>query len=387
MLRAPEAGADQFEPLMREALRLQNEATQRALKPPDTSRYAQAGYDREMRGMDDMAAAMAMSTAVPQFHNIAQQTHQAGLESQRPMQMGEGMYMPGTGYVADPFKQQDRLTRAIATQAGAASQFASAYGGQEDRRLQRVHQQQVFDEQRRHSRVMEGNAAANLAIARQNAEIGKIIQLENADGSKTAYKVTPTGLIPLQAQGQVLTRALPGTPEAFPATANPRASDDEKKTTFMLNSIIAKAKHLDPQHARPGFLEAAGRFLPGEYGNVAGNMFSSAERQSTRASQEGIVDSLLTLSTGLSYTPMQLAAERANYLPNYTDKPGTDAIKRQKLADMVVAARARAGRAWTADHERALQLVFPELAAGYTPPTTAPAAAPKINPGAYGWNP
>ena len=363
------AAQQRFHPFMAEALRLQNEVARRAAQAPDTAQLARAGYDREMRGLDDQAAAMALSTAIPQFHGIAQQTHRAGLEAQQPTQMGEGVYMPGTGYVADPFKRQDRLTRAVAAQAAAARDFGSLYGQEAERELSREHQRQVFEEQKRHARVVEGHSGAQLALARQNAELGKIIQVENADGSKSAYRVTPNGLMPMQVLGQG-----PVAPSAYPAVANPRASDSERTTAYQTQAIAGRAATVDPNFAAPGFWETTARtFLPG-VGNATANMLSSGPRQVARQSQEGIVDSLIWLTTGAGTTQQQVEQQRGEYIPNYFDKPEAVAIKRAKLVQLAAAARNRAGRAWTQAQELELRQAFPELVGGVAPPLAPPTA-------------
>jgi hypothetical protein len=349
------AAQRKFDPMMAEFLRLQNAAAQQAAAAPDTGALERAGFDRERQGQERQLGGMMLATGLPQFQNIAPQTYRQGLEETQPFEMGEGYYMPGSGYVQDPVKRGQRLTKALAAQAAAAREAAGAYGQEE----QRSHTRQVQDEELKLKRLeLQSRLAA-----------GKLLAFKGQNDEPYFMDVRTRQVInPLA--GVSGGAAQPG---AYPQQASHRATEDERKTAYQTQATATRAGAIDPNYARPGFFESAARTLmPGAPGEAAANWLSPGPRQVTRQAQEGVVDSLLYLATGAAYNKEQLAQARNEFLPGFSDKPETVTAKTQRVAQLAEAARNRAGRAWTQAQENQLQAAFPELGGGARPPA-APA--------------
>lgn len=67
---------------------------------------------------------------------------------------------------------------------------------------------------------------------------------------------------------------------------------------------------------------------------------------------------MLTLATGISYTEEQKEANKKSYLPSITENDQVAAAKYDRLLGVVAGAKARAGRAWTPEMDKALQDVL-----------------------------
>jgi hypothetical protein len=165
-------------------------------------------------------------------------------------------------------------------------------------------------------------------------------------------------------------------PGQYPQKPNPKATEDERRTAYQTDAVVGRASRIDPASANPGVLESLARTaLPGEVGESVANFVSSSPRQIARQSQEGTIDALLWLSTGAAYNKEQLTQARREYLPGWGDDPATVTMKKEKLGELMTAARNRAGRAWTQAQEDRLHSAFPEYFGG-------PQAGPAPSPGA-----
>jgi hypothetical protein len=328
------AAQRKFDPLMADAIRLQNQAAQQAVQAPDTSQLERLGYERERQGQERQLGGMMLATGLPAFQNIAAQTYRQGLEDTQPWELGEGVYSQGR-YVADPFKRQSVLTKTMAAQAAAAREAGSAYGQEEDRQANRAIQSRHVDAQ-----VML--ARAQMAKIGQDIQTGKLLPFKDANDNPMFMDVRTRQVInPLQ--GMTGASSAPGT---YPSQPSHRASEDERKTAYQTQATATRAAAIDPNYASPGFFEGAVRTLiPGAPGEVAANWLSSGPRQVTRQAQEGVVDSLLYLATGAAYNKEQLQQARNEFLPSFSDKPETSSPSDARCP----AGRGRANRAGRMD--------------------------------------
>jgi hypothetical protein len=88
------------------------------------------------------------------------------------------------------------------------------------------------------------------------------------------------------------------------------------------------------------------------------------------------LDALLYLATGAAYNKEQLEGQMESYIPAYSDEPETIESKRERLAQLVMDAKTRAGRAWTPKLDEAANTLFGSTAAATdtkAPATKAPA--------------
>lgn len=113
--------------------------------------------------------------------------------------------------------------------------------------------------------------------------------------------------------------------------------------TNMLTGVnsLTNAIKTDPSAAYP----TMGQEIAGMFGQTARNFSQPAQRQIAYGSQRTVVDAMLTLATGLTYTEEQIDAYTRGYFPQLGDEPATIADKRNKLKAAMVAARIKAGKA------------------------------------------
>jgi hypothetical protein len=139
-------------------------------------------------------------------------------------------------------------------------------------------------------------------------------------------------------------------------------SEGERKDSYNLNRIVSAQKRIrdavakDPNAIAPSGKEAFVSAIPGasEYSYLS----QSPQRQVVSGAQSEIIDAVLTLATGLSYTPVQLEAQRAAYLPKWNESTESRAAKYQAIQSLVESARVRAGRAWTPEMDKAIEEAF-----------------------------
>jgi hypothetical protein len=139
-------------------------------------------------------------------------------------------------------------------------------------------------------------------------------------------------------------------------------SEGERKDSYNLGRIVSAQKRIrdavakDPTAIAPSGKEAFVSAIPGasEYSYLS----QSPQRQVVSGAQSEIIDAVLTLATGLSYTPVQLEAQRAAYLPKWNESPESRAAKYQAIQSLVESAKVRAGRAWTPEMDKAVEEAF-----------------------------
>ena len=133
-------------------------------------------------------------------------------------------------------------------------------------------------------------------------------------------------------------------------------------------AAIKKAVETSPSANVPGATEAVVGSLPFISGAV--NFTRGPQRQIVAAAQRDVLDALLYLATGAAYNKEQLEGQMESYIPAFSDAPEAIESKRERLAQLVMDAKTRAGRAWTPKLDEAANTLFGPTAAA------APPAAP-----------
>ena len=138
-------------------------------------------------------------------------------------------------------------------------------------------------------------------------------------------------------------------------------------------AAIKKAVETSPSANVPGATEAVVGSLPFISGAV--NFTRGPQRQIVAAAQRDVLDALLYLATGAAYNKEQLEGQMESYIPAFSDAPEAIESKRERLAQLVMDAKTRAGRAWTPKLDEAANTLFGPTAAE-VPPTAAAAPPP-----------
>ena len=149
--------------------------------------------------------------------------------------------------------------------------------------------------------------------------------------------------------------------------ANPASSMNESERTagFLLQRLDFAEKQLKdilqkkPSAAKPSYFVKKLENIDED----AANAVLSPERQQVEKAQYEILDTSLTLGTGASYTPQQIKNYAKSFFAQIGDSPEVIKDKEARLANVVSAAKIKAGRA--------AQLI-PEAKVGNKPPTGAP---------------
>lgn len=137
------------------------------------------------------------------------------------------------------------------------------------------------------------------------------------------------------------------------ATKDASGTVDEKKIATLLTRIsggfndITNVTKTDPSAQEPGLIESVrGDLMPGGVMGVPARAIAGASRRTVHDSQRDVLDALLTLGTGAAYSAEQLSGQMAAYFPQYNDSPEEIAVKNQRMARIIEAAKANAGPAW-----------------------------------------
>lgn len=243
---------------------------------------------------------------------------------------------------------------------------------------------------------------------------------ENRSGYKT-YLVQKTGLplgqqvtaadIPklTEAMRQFETGQRAPTPTAAPAPKGPpkpliavppkpekpeAATAAEQSASYNVGrllrgaAVIKKATSRTPSASAPNALEAFVGAVP--FLDKGINFTRSADRQIVAAAQRDVLDALLFLSTGAAYNKEQLAGQRESYMPEFSDKPETTASKAERLRQLALDAKTKAGKAWTPELDKALNSLFGPMPATSAKPVSSakPSTAPASSSGkSFKFNP
>jgi hypothetical protein len=136
--------------------------------------------------------------------------------------------------------------------------------------------------------------------------------------------------------------------------AGGKVSEGERKAATLLTRMDGSLKQLNtvleknPKAAKPELLSSGVRALT--FGGMGGgeaaaNTLTSGDRQRIEAAQLDILDAALTLGTGAAYTKEQLEGYRKSYFPQLGDDPQTVSDKKDRLENVLGAARVAAGNA------------------------------------------
>jgi len=173
-----------------------------------------------------------------------------------------------------------------------------------------------------------------------------------------------------------------------PGTGGSKTKDltvQEQTSSYNINRLlrgaaaIKKAVETSPSANVPSATEAFVESLP--FISSAVNFTRGPQRQIVVAAQRDVLDALLYLATGAAYNKEQLEGQRESYIPAYSDEPETIASKRERLAQLVMDAKTRAGRAWTPKLDEAANTLFgpTAAAAAKAPAATTTASGVKVS--------
>jgi len=149
----------------------------------------------------------------------------------------------------------------------------------------------------------------------------------------------------------------------------------EQQASYNVGRILDAAKEInaavqkDPSAFQPGALEAVSSSM-GAAG--AANAARNAQRQIVYGAQRDALDAMLYLATGAAYNREQLEGQMAAYMPAFTDKPEALEAKRTRMLGLIQNAKVRAGKAWTPELEKSLNVLLQPSSAANAP------AAPKV---------
>ena len=191
-------------------------------------------------------------------------------------------------------------------------------------------------ESARHNKATEGISAGQLGVAREGL---KLRQAESASGKvPSGYRANVDGSLSY----------IPGGPADPARTGEKAPTEGERKAATLLQRLNGSSAQLDtalkesPSSAKPGVL-AAGVNAMGL--GTAANQITPSARQRVEAAQLDILDAALTLGTGAAYTKEQLEGYRKSYFPQIGDSADTVRDKKDRLDNVISAAKIAAGRA------------------------------------------
>lgn len=203
----------------------------------------------------------------------------------------------------------------------------------------------------------------------KEVDFGNKVRVQYSDGST---EDVPKGIAPSADPKQLYVVKINGVDTYVPypqAIGKPAAkesgakpSEAENQASYLTNRVLNAQRQINqvtaqaPEALRPGKTEAVVSSIPGV--RVATGAVQSPERQIVSAAQSDMLDALLTLATGISYTEEQKEANKKSYLPSITENDQVAAAKYDRLLGVVAGAKARAGRAWTPEMDKALQDVL-----------------------------
>ena len=217
------------------------------------------------------------------------------------------------------------------------------------------------------------NPAPNQAPAQQSPTFGlKIKNQQEKDDKAAKSKAYETGLVeqakadaekrnPKMVWNESLgTFVTPTSREVMPAldaTGKPvpynktekNLTEGERKAATLLKRLEGSEKQLNaalvekPSAAKPGIFASTLRSVGAEA--LANTMAVGSERQRVESAQLDILDAALTLGTGAAYTKEQLEGYRRSYFPQLGDSKENVKDKKDRLDNVIQAAKIAAGRA------------------------------------------
>lgn len=204
----------------------------------------------------------------------------------------------------------------------------------------------------------------------KEVDLGNKVRVQYSDGTYeelskgAAPTAEPKTLYPVVGKDGV-TRLLPYSEAKGSISgkeAGGRPSEAENQASYLTNRVLGAQRQINevikknPNALRPGRVETVVSAIPGV--RAATTATQSPERQIVSAAQSDMLDALLTLATGISYTEEQKEANKKSYLPGVTENDQVAAAKYDRLLGVISGAKARAGRAWTPEMDKAMQDVL-----------------------------
>jgi hypothetical protein len=205
-------------------------------------------------------------------------------------------------------------------------------------------------------------------------------------GPKTqAYAQAVTANMSRSDGGQL--RGVPKGGKAATTAPAGKLTQAEQTASYNINRVLQAAAEIrrvtakNPAANAPGAVEA---FVSGTpLLNRGANFTRSADRQIVAAAQRDMLDGLLYLATGAAYNKEQLEGQMESYIPAYSDEPATVKSKRDRLANLVAAAKTRAGNAWSPQMDASLRAL---TGAAAPAPTGGAPKRLKYNPATGGFD-
>lgn len=155
-----------------------------------------------------------------------------------------------------------------------------------------------------------------------------------------------------------------GAPAIIPGVTPPKdgskLTEGESQASYNIDRIINSASSISRISKgklaveKPSLLETGASLL----GKTATTAAQSPARQQISGAQADMLDALITLATGMSYTKEQKDAAVKAYLPTYGEDETTVAEKKARLYGAIQAAKVRAGKAWTPEKDIQVKTAF-----------------------------
>ena len=236
--------------------------------------------------------------------------------------------------------------------------------------------------------IQEGQLAVsqgNLSLSREELAFRRQKEAREAAAPvkgrepPSGYEYAPDGSLRPIKGGPADPEAIAAREAASKGEGAGKTTEQERRDSYNARRLLSSLRSIksaiikDPGATAPGVLEAAALSSPFGILEPAANLVRGNQRQIVAAAQADVIDTLLYLATGAAYNKEQLEAQRQSYMVNFTDREAVREDKRQRLEDLVQAAKIRAGNAWTPELEAELSTIIPAKtgasAAATAPPT------------------
>jgi hypothetical protein len=307
------------------------------LEEPDYSKMQDYARERSRKGANALMLALAAQHGGEETKPIGAMYLKQAAEARNPMKVASGYIDEDGVYTQDPDAKREIDRKMFENRVNKLDANITSLTAKKE----------SLENQRALRQMAQGMAGGMNDLKRT--------MLDLSIAEKTA-KLAEMGIGP---DGKPLGGA--GEKNPFPNVANPKATEDERKSTYLVKRITNNAGLMVKGSETPGGAEYAAGKLP-VIGEDVAAFARSGPRQQTYQSQLDTIDALLTLATGAAYTKEQLKNAFESYMPTYQDKPDAAAAKTERLRGVVEAAKSRAGRAWTMDAELALRAALPPSA-------------------------
>ena len=368
--------------------RMQEAAYRNAVTPTDTSGLVKVGQERENTGYEQLGQGLMLGTGPSWLAPMGQTAFKSGTEKQGPWEVGEGVYSNGA-YTADPFKRQDRLTKAMGGQADAQSAYAAGDSQEQGRVLTRALQQS----QETRAKAQE---LRNQAEHSQKMAIGKIGKTRDADGNEHVWQIQSDGnirylhpsTVPVDLGGTLGATGGGAAPaNGMPPSAGKPTGEQAKAIAAAIR--LAPATNIMKEMLDTGFSPDWGDATwssnqGGAFTGLATNLLASGKGKRFYGAGRDALAALLRRESGAAVTENEWEEFAPLWLPWYTDTPELRKDKLDRLETQMAITRGLGGnRAGgfidysisEAEHKRKLREMAPGSKGGGGGPRTDPAVA------------